>query len=54
MTDNDQFNSDMQQKDYENMSRDELVEIIGTDVDPAASRDDLIMMAMETENGGDR
>lgn len=35
---------------YEDMSRDELVQIIGTEVDPSTSREDLIRLAMEREN----
>ncbi len=36
-------------RSYSDMTREELVEIIGTDVDPSISRDDLIRLAMERE-----
>jgi hypothetical protein len=32
-------------KNYDEMSREELIEFIGADDDPAMSREDLIMMA---------
>ena len=36
-------------RNYDEMSREELVDLIGTDVDPTMSREDLIMMAMAAE-----
>jgi hypothetical protein len=36
-------------RDYENMSREELMAIIGEDVDPNMSREDLIMLAMTSD-----
>lgn len=36
-------------RDYESMSREELVAMIGGDVDPTTTRDELIVMAMETD-----
>jgi hypothetical protein len=42
-------------KNYEDMSRDELVEIIGIDVDPTTDRADLIVMAIEADSSrGDK
>ncbi len=36
-------------RDYDEMSRDELLMLIGIDDDPAISRSDLIVMAMERD-----
>ncbi len=36
-------------RNYDQMSRDELMELVGTD-DESMSRDELIVMAMEIDN----
>ena len=36
-------------KSYDQMSREELMELVGTD-DESMSRDELVMMAMEMDN----
>jgi hypothetical protein len=42
-------NTSSARRDYENMSRDELIELVGGYVDPTTSREELITMAMEVD-----
>lgn len=37
-------------RDFYSMSREELVEMVGGNVDPDISRDELIVMAMEADS----
>lgn len=36
-------------RDYENMSREELVALIGGEVDPTSTHQELVMMAMDAD-----
>ncbi len=37
-------------RNYEDMSREELVSLIGFEIDPSTARDELVMMAIDADN----